>query len=78
MKNAVVRRNRRGWRRRTYVWAIASIALVSGLLYWEQAAVLYLISSVVICALLLIVAFADLESSDKQLQKQVEVPGGKQ
>jgi hypothetical protein len=78
MKNAVVRRNRRGWRRRTYVWAIASIALVSGLLYWEQAAVLYLISSVVICALLLIVASADLESSDKQLQKQVEVPGGKQ
>jgi hypothetical protein len=62
MNNVIVLRKRRGWRRRTYVWAIASVALVSGLLYWEQAAVLYLISSVVICALLLIVAFADLES----------------
>lgn len=70
MNQVAVRRKRRGWRLRTYLWSLAAVALVSALLYWEQAAVLYVISSVLICALLLVVAFADLESRDKQLQKQ--------
>lgn len=66
MVEVAVRKKRRGWRSRTYLLALAAVGLVSALLYWEQAAVLYLISSVLICGLLLVVAFADLERRDKQ------------
>ena len=69
MNQVAVRKKRRGWRRRTYLWALTSVVLVSVLLYWEQAAVLYLISSVLICGLLLVVAFADLEGSERQAEE---------
>ena len=39
------------------------------LLYWEQAAVLYVLSTVAMCALLLVVAFSNLEARDKELHQ---------
>lgn len=76
MKHSVVRKKRRAWRGRTYLLVLAAIALVSALLYWEQAAVLYVVSSVLICVLLLVVAFADLENREQQLQEQRETDRG--
>lgn len=69
MNNLAVRKTRRRWRRRTYVWTLISVAVVSALLYWEQVALLYFISSVWTCGLLLRVAFSDLESRDKELSE---------
>jgi len=69
MNNRVVRKKRRGWRRRTYVWTIVSVTGVSALLYWEQVALLYLVSTVWTCVLLLRVAFSDLESRDQELSE---------
>ncbi len=36
------------------------MALVVGLLYWEQVALLYVLSVLALCAFLLVVAFSDL------------------
>ena len=43
--------------------------MVIALLYWEQAAVLYLLSTLAMCALLLVVAFSNLEARDKELHQ---------
>lgn len=39
------------------------------LLYWEQAAVLYVLSTLAMCALLLVVMFSNLEARDKELHQ---------
>ncbi|HEX7332763.1 MAG TPA: hypothetical protein VF290_14765 [Pyrinomonadaceae bacterium] len=44
-------------------------AIVIALLYWEQAAVLYVLSTLAICALLLVVMFSNLEARDKELHQ---------
>ena len=44
-------------------------AIVIALLYWEQAAVLYVLSTLAMCALLLVVAFSNLEARDKELHQ---------
>lgn len=43
------------------------MAFVAALLYWEQTAVLYVLSTLAMCALLLVVAFSDLEGRDREL-----------
>ena len=60
-------RTRRRTSRRKYIWIIGSVAVVSALLYWEQAALLYVLSTLMVCALLLVVAFSDLEGRDRKL-----------
>ena len=63
-----VERHRRGrarWRR--YLYALSGLIIVSLLIYWEQTALLYVLSTLAICALLLAVAFADLEGKDQEL-----------
>lgn len=63
-----VERHRRGrarWRR--YLYALSGLIIVSLLIYWEQTALLYVLSTLAICALLLAVAFADLEGTDQEL-----------
>ncbi|HWT02737.1 MAG TPA: hypothetical protein VN256_20990 [Pyrinomonadaceae bacterium] len=65
----------RGRRRRTFTWT----AGVSALLYWEQAALLYLLSTLAMCALLLVVAFSDLEGKEVELNESAHervAPGG--
>jgi Flp pilus assembly protein TadB len=54
-------------RYRKFAWIFGSSAIVIALLYWEQAAVLYVLSTLAMCALLLVVAFSNLEARDKEL-----------
>ena len=63
---------RRTWRGRTYVLILSAIVIVSLLIYWEQTALLYFISTLLICAVLMVVAFADLEGKDRKLAQGTE------
>ena len=56
-------------RYRKFAWLFGLSATVIALLYWEQAAVLYVLSTVAMCALLLVVAFSNLEARDKELHQ---------
>ena len=60
-KRAISRR-----RYRKFAWIFGSSAIVIALLYWEQAAVLYVLSTLSICAVLVAVMFVNLEARDKQ------------
>jgi Flp pilus assembly protein TadB len=56
-------------RYRKFAWIFGSSAIVIALLYWEQAAVLYVLSTLAICALLLVVMFSNLEARDMELHQ---------
>jgi hypothetical protein len=56
-------------RDRKFTWIFGASAIVIALLYWEQAAVLYVLSTLAICALLLVVMFSNLEGQDKELHQ---------
>ena len=62
---------RKGLKRRyrKFAWIFGTSAIVIALLYWEQAAVLYVLSTVAMCAVLLVVAFSNLEARDKEFHK---------
>jgi hypothetical protein len=55
-------------RRGKFFW-IFMAAAVSALLYTEQAAALYVLSTLAICGLMLVVAFSNLEDRDVEMQK---------
>jgi hypothetical protein len=57
---------------RKYIWMLTALAAVSALLYWEQTALLYVISSLLVTGLLLVVAFSDLEGRDRELNQPVD------
>jgi len=63
---------RRVWQRRTYIWVLGSLAIISALIYWEQTALLFVLSTVAMCALLIIVAISDLEGKNKALLQEAE------
>ena len=67
MSKTVEIRKRRKWRSRTKLYALSALALVSLLIYWEQVALLYVASTIFICVVLLLAAFADLEHKDREL-----------
>ncbi len=52
-------------RLRTFLWIAATAALIIGLLYFEQTAVLYLLATLGLTALLAVVAFSDLSGSQR-------------
>jgi Flp pilus assembly protein TadB len=54
-------------RRRKFFWLFAAAA-VCALLFEEQVAVLYVLSTLAICGLLLVVAFSNLEARDAEMQ----------
>ncbi len=54
---------------RKFAWIFGSSAIVIALLYWEQVAVLYVLGTLAICAVLLVVAFSNLEARDKELHQ---------
>ena len=56
-------------RYRKFAWIFGASAIVIALLYWEQAAVLYVLSTLSICALLVVVMFANLEDRDRELHQ---------
>ena len=55
-------------RRGKFFWLFMAAA-VSALLYTEQTAALYLLSTLAICGLMLVVAFSNLEVRDTEMQK---------
>lgn len=73
--------NTSGGRRRGLVWAVSAVIFVSASLYWEQAALLYVLSTLAVCGLLVVVAFSDLdrgdkESSESNLNEKAATAGG--
>jgi hypothetical protein len=50
-----------------FVWFFSAAAIISALLYWNHLLLLYLLSTLAFCGLLLVVAFSDLESGDEEL-----------
>ena len=56
-------------RYRKFAWIFGASAIVIALLYWEQAAVLYVLSTLATCALLIVVMFANLEGRDRELHQ---------
>ena len=55
---------------RKFAWIFGASAIVIALLYWEQAAVLYVLSTLAICALLLVVMFSNLEARGTELHEE--------
>lgn len=53
-------------RLKKYFLILSALTLVSALLYWEQTALLYVISTLLLTGLLLVVAFSDLGVSETQ------------
>ena len=72
MSKTVETRKRRKWRGRTKLFALGALALVSALIYWEQVALLYVVSTVLMCLVLLAAAFADLEGKGRNLAQATE------
>lgn len=73
---------RRSWRRSTKLTLLIAVIAVSALVYWEQSAALYVLSTLAICVVLSLVAVADLEGKDRELsransQEAPESRGGK-
>jgi Ca2+/Na+ antiporter len=54
-------------RRRKLFWLFAAAA-VCALLFEEQVAVLYVLSTLAICGLMIVVAFSNLEARDAEMQ----------
>lgn len=52
-------------RLRTFLWIAAAAALIIALLYFEQTAVLYLLATLGLTALLVAVAFSDLSGAHR-------------
>lgn len=48
-------------RRSELIWVFAAVVVIAALLYWEQAAVVYVLSILAVSAFLLVVAFSDLD-----------------
>ena len=54
-------------RRRKFFWLFAAAA-ISALVFGEQVALLYVLSTLAMCGLLIVVAFSTLESKDAEMQ----------
>ena len=54
-------------RRRKFFWLFAAAA-VSALVFAEQVALLYVLSTLAICGLLIVVAVSNLEARDAEMQ----------
>jgi hypothetical protein len=57
-------------RRRKFFWLFAAAA-VCALLFDEQVAFLYVLSTLALCGLLIVVAFSNLEGRDAEMQAAV-------
>jgi hypothetical protein len=59
----------------TYVWIVSILLVVSLLIYFERTALLYVLATLGVTALLLIVAFADLGGDERSLDTAGNVAG---
>jgi fatty acid desaturase len=55
----------------TVLWALALSVLVIVLIYLQMTAVLYILCTLGVCALLMLVAFSDLHHAEGQGQQQL-------
>ena len=62
---ATTGRVRKKKRSLTLLWIVAAAIVIISLIYWEQTALLYVISTLGVTALLVVVAFADLSGARK-------------
>jgi len=72
MEVGIMRRNnkrriRSARRYRKLLWIFGGTFTVWALLYWEQAGLLFVLSTLATCGLLLVVAFSNLEARDKEM-----------
>ena len=51
----------------TYLWIAALAIITIALIYWEMTAVLYILATLSVAALLVVVAAADLAGAEKQV-----------
>jgi len=58
---------RKSSRRMTFIWIAVVVALIVGLIWKEQVALLYVLATFSVTALLLVVAFSDLGGSHRPL-----------
>lgn len=63
MARRIYGRGRISRRQKTWFWILATTAVVIGLLYWEQIALLYVLATTSMTLLLLVVAVSDLHSA---------------
>jgi hypothetical protein len=49
----------------TYLWIAGLAKLTIALLYWEKTAILYILATLGVTALLAVVAFSDLKGAEK-------------
>ena len=61
------RRIRSARRYRKLLWIFGGTFTVWALLYWEHAGLLFVLSTLATCGLLLVVAFSNLEARDKEM-----------
>ncbi|HSE21114.1 MAG TPA: hypothetical protein VLB68_05630 [Pyrinomonadaceae bacterium] len=61
-------------RRRKLFWLFAAAA-VSALLFEEQVAVLYVLSTLAVCGLMIVVAFSNLEAREAEMQTAAIIEG---
>jgi len=52
---------------RKFAWLFGATAAICALLYWEQTALLYVVSTLAMCGLMLVVAFSKLKDKDEEL-----------
>ena len=64
------RRIRSARRHRKLLWIFGGTFTISALLYWEQAGLLFVLSTLAICGLLFVVAFSNLEARDEEIHNR--------
>ena len=65
MSQAVEKKQKRRWRRTTWVSLLSGLTIAGSLLYWDQVAWLYILSTLGVTVLMLIVAFSDLQDGEE-------------
>ena len=58
---------RKSGRGKTWLWIAVMAAIIIGLLYWERIALLYVLATLGVTALMIVVAMADLAGTKKPL-----------
>ncbi|HEY9500067.1 MAG TPA: hypothetical protein VIR01_00405 [Pyrinomonadaceae bacterium] len=65
--NRNTRRSKQKKSLRKFAWLLGATAAICALLYWEQTALLYVVSTLAMCGLMLVVAFSKLKEKDEEL-----------
>ena len=72
MSQTIATTKRRRLRRNTYIWMLSTLAVTSALSYWEQTALLYALSTLAMCILLLVVACSNIEGRDREVNQPAQ------